>query len=1086
MLADRRHGWGARLSYLFATLIALLLPAASDAFSLHSARRLVTPWVSPSLHAPAPQGINVEKDQNPDHMLAFSGVPGLAHLRASAVSVPAGRDAACLRPTMSLRPTARDPQGQVDQARAALWPQAASHRRILRPGRAGQGAPNGALCVRGQAADAIAQDADSLSAVGPVASGWGKMVGFEEEALLPEDPNLVRGALPNGLRYSILKNKVPPKRFYVNLAVHAGSIDETDDQQGLAHFLEHMLFLGSEQYPHPQDIKNVLAKLGMSQLADANAYTDFRSTVYTLSAPTYGTCDARPDSNNAFGARKDTLFRAGLVEAPTTIMTTYSPEEEEEEEEEEEDWEEGEGEGQEAETASGEGKGGDNLELVLGLLHQMTFKALIREADVESERFAVLNEMRDSSDIDDRVATKYYEHLFNETLLPRRFPIGKEKIVREASAADLRRFYDTHYHPSNMHIFVVGDIDPEQILRLIHKIYAPEPSEPRAGGVLAPPESRLTPDGEMHTWPARGQRLVHEFGKAPVPEYAEVRHSQLTSFFLSMTFKEALESNSRYRHMFEEMLDSVIGMALDSRAQELRSRMGDPPFLGVDWSYLNSPREGCVLNSLTVHGEAGKWNSAVSAAVGIISGIVKYGLVQTELDRLVKTLMRQFELSAEQEGTDESDDVMARVQECAEAGDAFMTPTQRLDIFRQLVPAMSLDVVNRRAEQLYGFACTAGRSSGLRHHFVCGPSEHSADDNFDAVDAQRLCAVLEAASDGAVPYSDDVAMPEFLCCEEEMDALERARPPAFVAVSDEVAAQACVERSEGGALVVSKELGMTMRRLGNGVRVVYKKTPYEKKQVNIELHFLGGRASEGHVEGIKTAALPLALQVAMESGLGRHSYDAVVRYCQLHDLDYDMRSNFEGSLVSISASTTEATGLRRAFEIAHLIMSRPRIEDVALERLVRIIKVNWDSDYKNLETRVSRSMLELLVHPTTEKHADARFLPPTPADAEALTPDDMHHALTVEMTPDNLEVIVVGDFDEAELERCLLRYLGTLGPDARGMGAEEAGALGGAVGHVDGAGEAMQRVWEDEELYADMFHVHARQRPVRAKVNPNP
>ena len=64
-------------------------------------------------------------------------------------------------------------------------------------------------------------------------------------------------------------------------------------------------------------------------------------------------------------------------------------------------------------------------------------------------------------------------------------------------------------------------------------------------------------------------------------------------------------------------------------------------------------------------------------------------------------------------------------------------------------------------------------------------------------------------------------------------------------------------------------------------------------------------------------------------------------------------------------------------------------------------------------------MLELLVHPTTEKHADARFLPPTPADAEALTPDDMHHALTVEMTPDNLEVIVVGDFDEAELERCL-------------------------------------------------------------------
>lgn len=173
----------------------------------------------------------------------------------------------------------------------AGWPHPARLQQLSRHGCARPvGMP---LLAKGQVSDALTQGQatpeEKLRGVGPVKGGWGSVVGLKEEEYLPEDPNLVKGALSNGLRYSILRNKVPPKRFYVNLEVHAGSIDETEEQQGLAHFLEHMLFLGSEAYPHPEDIRKVLTRLGMSQLADANAYTDFRSTVYTLSAPTYGT-----------------------------------------------------------------------------------------------------------------------------------------------------------------------------------------------------------------------------------------------------------------------------------------------------------------------------------------------------------------------------------------------------------------------------------------------------------------------------------------------------------------------------------------------------------------------------------------------------------------------------------------------------------------------------------------------------------------------------------------------------------------------------------------------------------------------------
>jgi hypothetical protein len=94
-----------------------------------------------------------------------------------------------------------------------------------------------------------------------------------------------------------------------------------------------------------------------------------------------------------------------------------------------------------------------------------------------------------------------------------------------------------------------------------------------------------------------------------------------------------------------------------------------------------------------VHGEARKWQSAVVSAVNLVSSLVRFGLAPTELQRLVLTLMRQFELDAEQYETQESSDVMARLQECAEAGDAFMTPVQRLQLFQQVLLFVCIDFI---------------------------------------------------------------------------------------------------------------------------------------------------------------------------------------------------------------------------------------------------------------------------------------------------------------------------------------------------------------------------------------------------------
>lgn len=102
---------------------------------------------------------------------------------------------------------------------------------------------------------------------------------------VPLDPGVRTGKLKNGITYYIRKNAEPKNRAELRLAVKAGSVLETDAQQGLAHFMEHMNFNGTTNFPK-NELVNFLQKTGVRFGADLNAYTGFDETVYMLPIPT--------------------------------------------------------------------------------------------------------------------------------------------------------------------------------------------------------------------------------------------------------------------------------------------------------------------------------------------------------------------------------------------------------------------------------------------------------------------------------------------------------------------------------------------------------------------------------------------------------------------------------------------------------------------------------------------------------------------------------------------------------------------------------------------------------------------------------
>ncbi len=101
---------------------------------------------------------------------------------------------------------------------------------------------------------------------------------------LPADPDARFGTLPNGMRYAILRNKTPEHQASIRLRIGSGSLEESDAQQGLAHFLEHMAFKGSTHVPEGDMIK-ILERKGLAFGPDTNAFTSFDQTVFMLDLP---------------------------------------------------------------------------------------------------------------------------------------------------------------------------------------------------------------------------------------------------------------------------------------------------------------------------------------------------------------------------------------------------------------------------------------------------------------------------------------------------------------------------------------------------------------------------------------------------------------------------------------------------------------------------------------------------------------------------------------------------------------------------------------------------------------------------------
>jgi zinc protease len=223
-----------------------------------------------------------------------------------------------------------------------------------------------------------------------------------------------RGTLPNGLRYYILKNNKPENRACLTLAVNAGSVLEEDNEQGLAHFVEHMAFQGTKRFPKKGDILNYFRSKGMRFGADENAYTSFNETVYGIEIPV--------ESDGKGGKR-----------IPKKALDTID------------DW---------------------------------TYAITFDPKNIDDEKLVILEEKRlRMANANGRVIEKLIPIIYKGSKYAVRMPIGLSEIIENANQKVIKDFYDKWYCTENMAVILVGDFDDSDLEKALISYFHAVPSK---------------------------------------------------------------------------------------------------------------------------------------------------------------------------------------------------------------------------------------------------------------------------------------------------------------------------------------------------------------------------------------------------------------------------------------------------------------------------------------------------------------------------------------------------------------------------------------------------------------------------------
>ena len=701
------------------------------------------------------------------------------------------------------------------------------------------------------------------------------------------DPNVTIGKLDNGLTYYIRKNTYPKDRVEFRLAVNAGSNQENDNQQGLAHFTEHMAFNGIEGFPSNSVVDHLRSK-GVVFGADLNAYTSFDETVYMIPMP------------------------------------TDDP---------------------------------GNIDLGLKILRGWAAGLLYDNKEIDEERGVIIEEYRLGLGADDRMRKEYWPVLMKDSRYAERMPIGKLDILQTFDYQVIKDFYKDWYRPDLQAVIVVGDINVTEVEAKIKTMFGniPAKQNPRKKeiygiGTNKEPLVAVCTDKE-----ATGSQvmLIRKHKHAPMKTIGDFRQQLCIDLY-----------NAMFDARFEEMTQ-------DPKCPFLGAAAGYGEFIG------NTDAYACQAMA-----KENRIQEALRVLMQEDYRVLKYGFLQTELDRAKEELLERYDKAAKEVDKTESARFASQYINNFLRQDPIPGAKRENTYAKKLVEGITLAEINALAKNWITEDNMVAIVTAPEKEGVSVPTK------------EEILSILKDKSLANVqPYVDTYK-------EQEILNIEKLTPGKITSI----------EKIES--------VGAEKWTLSNGITVYLKKTDYKNDEILFKASSKGGKS----LYPVKDlASVDFAADIIDRGGIAEIDYNSLMKKMKGKDAGVSPEINLLSEGFSGSSSPKD---LEFFFQYLNAFFTNPRIDPNAFELVMNETR----EGIKMINAQPMYRFLGKLIDATYNN--DPYMKQMITFDEEYLKQVNFDRAVQIYKerfaNPADFTFFFVGNYDEKQMKEFVELYLGSM------------------------------------------------------------
>eukprot|EP00929_Paragymnodinium_shiwhaense_P123816 TRINITY_DN9810_c1_g1_i2.p1 TRINITY_DN9810_c1_g1~~TRINITY_DN9810_c1_g1_i2.p1 ORF type:complete len:1528 (-),score=512.78 TRINITY_DN9810_c1_g1_i2:225-4733(-) len=726
----------------------------------------------------------------------------------------------------------------------------------------------------------------------------GKKADGLSDSLLPEHQGVRRGVLPNGLRYVIMRNAMPPKRFEAHIELHVGSIDEEPHEQGIAHMMEHVCFLGSRK-------RERLIGTG----SRSNALTDFQHTIYHIHAPV-----KLEDGREMYMPALEALHEIAF--APE--MLPYRIE-------------------KERKAVLAEMQQVNDMEYrietwTLSGLHETnklgTQFPIGKEEQIKAWQQKDLLNFHEKWYYPGNATLYVVGDLSEEEMVD-----GIEKVFSSAQAKH-------EAIPGKMAscepVWGKGSSDPTSLFR--RKIAKPRTEQLHNFSVpMIGTESVFT----------EAASFTAEKGEKPWHGPLRIFHNELLEGLQLNFYAKApvrpLRTLDDIRHLIAvRILIGVLQFRIVSRYSSNHAP--------VQIDHSDSFREGCAVTSVTVNADPRDWRNGVACVVQEVRAVCDYGITESEMKRYMSAMLKDVEKSVAENNTVPSEDHLNFIMTSDVFDHIIMHPAQSYEAFKKVAPLVDREMVHTVAKWMLGYLGYYGQAAAAPPTaiVVCTPTQVFDEASGTwvpfSITEQEIVDLLVSIPDKSKEDAlNQVQVPESLL-KDHLETLLAKQPV------DAFDAWRAVSRK------VDDETGIYQLMLPNGAKVNYACTANES-QGTMRLLVPGGRSADSMDE---LGAAMVGIRTISESGaVSDFSREQIELFAVSNLVSVHLDLSMEFSYVDASFSMGD-NGLVAVLELLHLLFQEPRWELPAFVRAQQAYKAQSYAVQKSLEQSTLDRLLRMM------------------------------------------------------------------------------------------------------------------------------